>query len=48
MFLYETNKNCKGDINMKKFAKWMTNPITYIVGAVMCVVGVIVWVVSKK
>lgn len=33
---------------MKKFAKWMTNPITYIVGAVMCVVGVIVWVVSKK
>lgn len=46
--LWKPIKIYKGDINMKKFARWMTNPITYIVGAVMCIVGVIVWVVSKK
>lgn len=33
---------------MKKFPEWITNPITWIVGAAVAVVGVIVWAIIRK
>ena len=33
---------------MERFTKWTRNPITWIAGAVMCIVGVLVWAIRSS